>query len=143
MGLDKEDQAEDHPEALTWISRAPPKVVFSYTLLMDTHHGPLSHVCFQSGYATGVLRRVRPQRGSSRRLLAEGGPEACRGFKQKPMLPGGRRLAGRQLALLPETSIIFRQSRWLPTWCDFTGSGGPLPSPKIPPPPASFYSSLR
>lgn len=72
---------------------------------------------------------------------AVGGQETLQRLMQNPMLPGGGWLAGRQLALQPETNIIFRQSRWLPTWCDFTGSGGPLPNPKIPPPPASCYSS--
>lgn len=29
-----------------------------------------------------------------------------------------------------QPGCIFRQSRWPPTWCDFTGSGGPFQAPK-------------
>lgn len=90
-----------------------------------------------------VLSQTMPLEASEEAGLnraAVGGQEALQRLMQNPMLPSGGRLAGRQLALQPETNIIFRQSRWLPTWCDFTGSGGPLPNPKISPPPASCYS---
>lgn len=36
-----------------------------------------------------------------------GGQEALQRLVQNPMLPGGGRLAGRQLALQPETNIIY------------------------------------
>ncbi|CAO2598221.1 hypothetical protein LEMLEM_LOCUS9313 [Lemmus lemmus] len=129
------------PEALTWISKAPPKVVLSYTCIAHGHPPwPFDPCLFSVRQCPWRPQKSLASAGQQQAATDRGWPRGLQRFK--PMLPGGRQLAGRQLALPHKTSIIFRQSRWLPTWCDFTGSGGPLPNPKIPPPPASFYSSL-
>lgn len=112
------------------LSRAPPKVVLSYALLMDTHCGPLTHACFQSGKATGGLGRVWPQRGGSRQLLAEGGREAYRGSSRSPCCQvGGDSLGGSSLCR-PRPALYLGRVGGCLLGVISQALGGPFQTPK-------------